>query len=320
MGAHVAFPLPRKLFTGADGQSRLARNEMLQWTVHPACIALWASNKASGRQDTFIGMIDTDTWKIYAAPCFGITANEALLKLGRPGRLRMALSANEQHRRGYSKAERKQIPETDSLFMADVKFLNAIKEQLDDHHDLPDDLVLVSGSTSTERDATRTFPWSTIKAVYGPHGACLVLFEKVASGFDGKSHQALNRWVGKYTTPKPADNWYSRALGFAIHRDALGYYVRFSSTLNLKPGMSGSGNTFTARADEAKGEGRESRDMPKEWAQRLVIALANDLHVGYFPQEAPLPSDRKDRTKEGKFFGRMVSRGEAETTKYKRLT
>jgi hypothetical protein len=84
--------------------------------------------------------------------------------------------------------------------------------------------------------------------------------------------------------------------------------------------MNGSGDTFTGRADAAKGEGRESRDMPKEWAQRLVIALAKDLHVGYFPQEAPRPSDPKDRTKEGKFFGRMVSRGEAETTKYKRLT
>jgi hypothetical protein len=220
-------------------------------------------------------------------------------------------------RQRETKARRKATPMTDSMFVHDRPFLNRIKTRLNDY-DIPNDLTLVSGSTSAERDAARTFTWAQVKGVYGDHGVCLVLFEQVASGFDGKSHQALKRWVERYISPAPAGDWYDRALGFAIQRDELGYYVRFSSSLNLKQGMAGS-DTFAVRVDPNQQAGRETRDLPKQWAQRLVAALASDLHAGYFPQEEPNAADPKDRTQSGKFFGRMVSRGENETTKYKRL-
>lgn len=316
-----AFPLPRKLFTDPSTNGAALRNRALHWHVHPTCIDLWRRNKERGRQDTFIGLIDTDTWTIYAAPCFGVTGEEGLLKLPRILQIRKAEAAAHVERMNYDKDRRKATPLTDTMLSGATfetsELRKTVKERLD-VHDVPDDLVLVSGSTSAEADAARELSWSEVKGVYGPHGACLVLFEQAKLGFDGKSHQAMKRWVDNHVSPRPAPDWWSRALGFAIQRDKVGYYVRFSSTLNLNQGMN-QGSTFNARVNPADQDGRETRDMPKQWAQRLVLALANDLHVGYFPEETPNAADHKDRTQPGKFFGRMVSRGEHETTKYKRI-
>lgn len=66
--------------------------------------------------------------------------------------------------------------------------------------------------------------------------------------------------------------------------------------------------TFEPRKRRPAADAREARDLPKEWGKKLVQILARDLHVGYLDTES-----------NGKFFERMISRNERETTKYKRL-
>jgi hypothetical protein len=289
------------------------------WSVAPFCAALWAANKASRRSDTFIGIIDTDTWTIYLAPCFGVTADEALAKLVPDDTLANAKeqASTTRHGPGWGVISRLKTPKSDTIINIHA-VLNPVKARLDICN-VPDDLKLVASSTSREKDTQHVFTWAVIKGVYGPRGACLVLFEDSKLGFDGKSHQAVKRWVEQHNViAHPAAGWYSRALGFAIQRDKLGYYVRFSSTLNKKQGMAG-GDTFAGRVVPGKQAGREARDLPKEWAEKLVTILARDLHMGCFAVQPPNPKDKFDSTGRNKYFGRMVSRGEGETTKYKRI-
>ena len=54
---------------------------------------------------------------------------------------------------------------------------------------------------------------------------------------------------------------------------------------------------------------RDPRDLPKQWAQKVVETLARDLHLSYFQ-----PENDKD------FFDRMLARGDDQTTKFKRIT
>jgi hypothetical protein len=193
-----------------------------------------------------------------------------------------------------------------------------LRDRLTKFENLPDDLELVSGSTSIEADAARTLKWSDVKPIYDK-GACLVPWHREKDGFDGNSHPSLGYWIknNENIDPKPGSGWQRTALGFAIQRDNAGYYVRFASGYNQGPGSQISdqkkNTVFAPRSATGQAkkldETRELRDLPKEWAQVLVAILARDLHQGYF---TPEPGE--------KFFDRITSRNEHETTKLKRLT
>lgn len=306
--AMTSFPLPRKLLSGGGGEKHQYRFAF--WKVHPTCVALWVQGREAHRQDTYIGILDTDTWVLYVVPCFGIEPREAR---------RIGLIRNTE--------------------VVDGGVEIRLREKLAKHEDLPNDTQLVSGSTARESDTARTATWGELKAVYGKHGVCIAPFSEGAArggkGFDGISHSCLRLWVEEHITPKPALgdsasgtlSWWFRALGFAIQRDDLSYIVRFSSTLNQGAGQNPSHAMFVgqdahAAKPVASGETRDPRDMPKEWAQAIVLTLSHDLHLGAFrnpDREERNFDDPRDRST-GKSFGRMLARNDTETTKFKRLT
>jgi len=290
-------PWPRRL--GADPA---AQEQAARWRVQEESVRAWLVNRMRGRRDTFIGLIDTDTGVLYLAPCFGIRPAEAKRKLIRAN-VTVAGGELEQLRRRCGRL-----------------------------HEIPDDLELVIGSTAVEDEGSGRATWAEVRAVYERHALLVPFNEQKGNGFDGNSHPTFRWWIDANTAPPPADGWWSRALGFGIQVDPLGYYVRFASTLNETPGMSGaSTTTFVPRVSDPrdavfeprdKGATRETRDLPSEWARHLVHVLARDLHVGYFNAEPPArPDDERDRTVGGRFFGRMQARGDGEkTTKFKRIT
>jgi hypothetical protein len=63
--ATLSFPLPRKILADFPAQLKMAR-------VNDRCATIWKTGRDRGRQDTFIGLINTTDWAFYLAPCFGI--------------------------------------------------------------------------------------------------------------------------------------------------------------------------------------------------------------------------------------------------------
>lgn len=277
--------LERKLITGTTAEALALQAQFHLWRVDGYCKRLWLQNRFMGRSDTFIGLMDTQSWVIYLAPCFGVAADECQRALG-------------------SKAQR-----NDGTLLA-------LRTRLAQFENIPDDLKLVGGSTSSEADAAHTYLWRDLKGVYN-RGACLVPWSVEKNNFDGHSHASFANWI-RYSNEletRPANGWQSGALGFAIQKDEQGYFVRFASGFNTHTGGAVTAvapNVFKARLNPDKGNQREVRDMPKEWAQKLVEVLARDLRMGYLQ-----PHEEAN----GKFFQRKVSRGIAEkTTKYKYLS
>ena len=64
--ASLAMPLlPRKIDESNIDQLSTAH-------VNAHCAGIWNAGRHAGRQDTFIGIIDSETWTFFLAPCFGI--------------------------------------------------------------------------------------------------------------------------------------------------------------------------------------------------------------------------------------------------------
>ncbi len=279
-------PLPRKLL-GNTAEAQALQAQFGLWKVDSYCKLLWLTNKFRRRRDTFIGLMDTDTWTLYLAPCFGVTADECERCFGK------------------------------SATNKDGTLLE-LRVRLATFDRLPDDLQVVASSPAIEDDGTRQYRWSEIRGVYGK-GVCLVPFYRSKPGFDGNSHPTLGLWIkhSNDITSKPAQDWLFRALGFAIQLDNLGYYVRFGSGFNHGAGSQVSdpdkSTVFARRSIKGQldelDKKRDPRDLPKQWAQKLVEVLARDLHMSYFQ-----PQSDKD------FFDRMLARGDNQTTKFKRLT
>jgi hypothetical protein len=61
----LAFPLPRKISPDITEQLRVAH-------VNAHCSGIWTAGRVGGRQDTFIGLINSEDWSFYLAPCFGV--------------------------------------------------------------------------------------------------------------------------------------------------------------------------------------------------------------------------------------------------------
>jgi hypothetical protein len=284
---HPDAKFPRKLLTGGGPEETALRVDFNKWHVDPYCCLLWTSNRLRGRGDTFIGLLDTQSWTLYIAPCFGVTRREWQTK----------------------------------LHLADPP-LHQLRMRFATCQDLPDDLVVVSGSTSVEADAARSLTWGDIRVISG-RGACLVPWMDDDRKFDGHSHRVMALWIDNNPNinSKPGENWQGTALGFAIQRDREGYYVRFASGYNQYPwGAPREGDVnirFAERSSHGKllgyDEDRELRDLPKEWAMKFVEILARDLHLGRFPPPSPLDYSEA-------YFAKLVSRGEHALSKYKRLT
>lgn len=277
--------LERKLLTGVSAEALALQAQLNLWRVDRYCKLLWMQNRFTSRSDTFIGLMDTGSWIIYLAPCFGVTAEECQRALGGAA------------------------PKNDGRLMA-------LRAQLAKFENIPNDLRLVGGSTSTEADTAHTYRWHEVKGVYD-RGACLVPWTVEKNNFDGHSHAAFVHWIRHCAEleAKPGAGWQSNALGFAVQKDDQGYFVRFASGFNTHKGgavTAAAPDVFKARLNPDKGNDREVRDMPKEWAQKLVEVLARDLRMGY------LKPHEEDN---GKFFQRKISRGiEGRTTKYKYLS
>jgi hypothetical protein len=281
-------PFPRKLMTGKGAVETALQANFGQWHVDPYCARLWDANRLLQRKDTFIGLLDTTSWTLYIAPCFGVEPQEWQRKLRLP----------------------RDTPLTD------------LRTRFATLRDLPADLELVSGSTSVEADAARSMTLEEVRRTYAL-GACIVPWMDETK-FDGHSHRVLALWVDNHPkiNPKPAQFWQRQALGFAIQRDSLGYYVRFASGYNQWPwGAPQGSDTVNIRFEKRSlratkagyNERRELRDLPKEWAIKLVEILARDLHLGHFPVPSRLDFSEK-------YFEKLISRGESRFSKYKRLT
>jgi hypothetical protein len=282
------FPLPRKLKTGGRDAVELRRT-IASWRVHPDCKALWQINKNKNRCDTFVGLVDTDTWVMYLAPTFGVPMSESKNFLG----------ARTSYMDLIYKVKRDEIPGAD---------LAKLREKLANFEDLPDYLIVVKASTSKEADNATQLTLQEVRAAYDK-GACLVAF-KDQKGFDGNSHPSLVQWVLAQIQPHPAADWHQRALGFAMQRDRAGYFVRFASGYNQGAGSritEERSTVFKGRAHSHLDKEHEPRDLPKEWSEVLAEVLARELGMGHFPLE--------EGTR-----GRLTSRGESLTSKYTRLT
>ncbi|MEZ2347822.1 hypothetical protein [Terriglobus sp. RCC_193] len=243
--AATIFPLPRdpkELLGPGAGTTRVA----------PACINLWQTTLRSGRLDTFIGIIDTQKWICYLAPCFGIVVSNP-------------------------KETFKQL----------VDFYNAVRDGV-----FPPDTPCMANSTSAADKTMVGTPKSELDHIYGAHGVCFVPLDKPS--FDGYSHKAMHRWVVRYCDDSV--KW-ERCLGFAIQRDATGYYIRHASTLNEFPGQMRESIIPTFQPIKPLmvpnyvcccipwgqvpyvDKTIEPRDLPTEWARLLEGVLERDLGI-----------------------------------------
>jgi hypothetical protein len=233
-------PLPRKV----DVNDYLALAH-----VHPECVRIWKAGRDAGRRDTFIGLIRTDDWTLFLAPCFGLDDAET------------------------------QVPRGDAELKADWEKKISIGE-----FDKRTRVVGASSTateTSTRIEATR----NSLEKVYGTQNVCYVKLDP-KKGFDGVSHQSFSRWVNhKFGIDDP--RWWSAALGFGIQVDRTGYFVRFASTLNQKCGQNpGGGDRFQRRmSNKEEHQAREPRDLPKQWALLTERILARDLELALHEPE-----------------------------------
>jgi hypothetical protein len=283
------FPLPRKLKTSAWPAAAELRRSIALWRVHEDCKQLWQINKRQNRRDTFVGLVDTDTWVIYLAPTFGVPLFDSKNFLG----------VSTSYTDPIKGPMRDEIPGRE---------LSILRRRLANFEALPDHLTVLKASTSKEADNATEVPLKEVTAAYDK-GACLVAFRD-KNGFDGNSHPSLIQWVAAQIRPRPAESWDQRALGFAIQRDNAGYFVRFASGYNQGAGSLVTkewSTVFHARAHQHLDKEHEPRDLPKEWSEVLTEVLARELEMGRFPLE------------EGA-RGRLISRGESITSKYTRLT
>jgi len=162
--------------------------------------------------------------------------------------------------------------------------------------DFPDDTVVMANSTSSADASMVKITKGELEKCYGKGNVCYTELDNNNS-FDGRSHQAMNRWVGVHRVKFGAgeDFWF-KALGYAIQRDKDGYYIRFASTLNLYPGQLAGQTTFakkqvveqvysccgliatgTRTVDAVRTI--EARDLPKEWTEFVENTLCRDLKL-----------------------------------------
>jgi hypothetical protein len=265
--------LPRKLYQSYEWNFRA-----LFAKVHSLCVAIWQSGRSAGRNDTFIGLINTNNMLFFLAPCFGVEE----------GVTRIETAKEKEDARDLGEAH--------------VLAEKIARGQFSGRRGF-----VVSSSTSAQSADVKQWTKSEIERVYGPGNVCYVQLKQGEdfrhAKFDGQSHKALFRFVNFHTFIEPQGNWWNKALGFAIQRDAVGYYIRYASTLNERIGQY-QGDTFeprkTARPD------REPRDLPGQWARFCERILVRDLKLSLSVE----PGE----------FGRMVSRDEHQTTKFSRFS
>lgn len=255
--AAAAASLPRHITTAP----KPFRDALLAAKVNDVCAAIWEAGKAGGRTDTYIGIINSQDWAFYLAPCFGLA----------PG------TVNE----GSAVATAAKIAKGD----------------------FPDDTDVMQNSTSSADATMVKVKKSVLEACYGKGNICYAELDPI-KGFDGQSHKALNRWIRENRARlHPGDNFWDKALGFAIQRDKVGYYIRFASTLNLNKGQNaGGGATFVKRqvmqqvyflgcikwgfkAVDAPKRAIEDRDLPREWTLFVEKILCRDLKLASISYE-----------------------------------
>lgn len=237
------------------------------------CRNLWAKRRS---KDTFIGFVNTVDWKLYIAPCFGVTyeMQKSLWKDGFEAAI----------------ARVKGMPET---------YVESGAEKL---------VTVRYSSTSTDSgDGTCTV--REIEQHYGRGNACYAILDD-KNQFDARSHGALASWIKSV-----CDNSFdpTNALGFAIQRDNMSYYIRFASGYNERRGAEAGAPTATFKGFDAhrdKYPNKEPRDLPREWALLVERVLARDLELSLIKLR---PGLRKQR------FERMTSRGEQQKTKLTRF-
>jgi hypothetical protein len=302
----------------------IASRALRQSRVHPVCVQIWKNMRAAQRWDTFIGLVDTRTFIYYIAPCFGVDYQvvEACVE---------------------EKGEKFSYPPGTQGDIGRGRYLLA-------RGFFPDKTPCSSNSTSVEGSEAAFTEKGQLDRAYKsagfPPGFNPVVYvglgeprstTKYPLSFDGKSHQAMLGWlVNQNMTFEIAEvGFWKNALGFAIQRDRTGYYVRYSSALNVEQGQPAftlwkenpaewriqhsQGNiefaTFAPPTPkppaEAGGEAKQTmvkelRDLPKQWAELIENTLARDLRLAVL----------KPRVRT---FGWQVSRSCHDHTKYSRL-
>lgn len=264
--ATVAFPLPRKTATLSD-TLRLA-------TVNDVCVDIWHRGRDGGRTDTFIGLINTNDWVFYLAPCFGVD-------------------------------DMSWVGEGDNKATIADKIARG---------NFPGTTMVKANSTSSSDATMVAVRKSDLEAVYGAGNVCYAELDPVKGfdGNSHKSLNRWIR-VNRARLESGDGDFWNRALGIAIQRDKDGYYMRFASTLNLHPGQCGENLTFepkmieqqlyflkciprgTRMVPDTRPTTREDRDLPKQWSRFVEEVLARDLNL------ALLGRDNIQSRGEGKF-------------------
>jgi hypothetical protein len=271
----LSFPLPRKISPGVLDHVKQAR-------VNAHCCAIWKAGRDGGRQDTFIGLIDSTDWAFYLAPCFGIDADDVK-----------------------------------RIFTGVDKVTTARRISIGD---FPGDTDVKSNSTSSSDARMVAIKKSVLDTAYGAGNVCYAELDPV-KGFDGQSHKSLYRWItnSKRTLGIEGTVTWDKLLGFAIQKDKDGYYIRFASTLNEHPGQMGESPTFVRRQVaqqvyilccipwgtkmvDATNPNREPRDLPKAWSRLVETVLARDLRLALLSR------------------GNIQSRGEGQISRMTRFT
>lgn len=260
--------LPRKFrhWDQASQSERLAK-------VKPECVDLWRRGMERGRNDTFIGVVELDTMTLFIAPCFGVWAEDV------------------------------PTPENASPLKTEEHLANVTSGRFDSQK------LVFGGSTSSAEEKYTSVRKAELDAVYGPGNVCYAWLKDKNKGFDGYSHQAMRRWVRDKNWHSGViingEDWWYRALGFAIQRDRRGYYIRFASTLNSRRGQNPNSGQAMFEPRPVKSvpvkhrftvatlcscqlkpimkmeshEDREKRDLPEQWALFVEETLARDLKL-----------------------------------------
>jgi hypothetical protein len=237
--------LPRKLYRDLEW-----RRKTLEAKVHPLCVDLWLRGRAAGRNDSFIGLINSNNLLFFLAPCFGVDSDVALVP---------------------KDSDDKHLPE------AHLRPQKIARGEFD---------VGKRGSiiqATSARMKVQKWKKSTIEDVYGAGNVCYVPLkgEDFGTGnFDGWSHQALFRFLKNHAGFALQGNWWSEALGFAIQREPeVGYFIRYASRLNQLRGQL-EGDPFSARTKEReKHPTVDPRDLPGQWSRLCETILVRDLKL-----------------------------------------
>lgn len=254
--ATPAFLFPRKIDETISNKIKTAR-------VNVYCAVLWDIRKRRGRLDTFIGLIDVETWTFFIAPCFGIAPG--LVRHPDPAKIGDMISRGEFP--GDTLVKSNATSSSNAAMVAEKK---QVVEQ-----------IYGPGNVCyTELDAKGGFDGR-------PHKA---LWRWVNNHVNDLQIQSKLDWFKLlgFAIQRDNDGFYVRFA--STLNEFPGQTEAFTRTFAPKPAPPAPPQRAgiappVPRLPQPPATRREPRDLPKSWSQFVESVLARDLRLSLISRE-----------------------------------